>query len=208
MLASADLKTLLVTSPLPNEGKTTSAANSAVIIAQQGKRVLLVDADLRKPVLHRCFGIPNECGLSDILLGRVGVEVAMVRPAAVPNLAIIPAGPAQLMPAEMLGSTKMRELMTLWSEQYDYVIIDTPPVLAVTDAVRLSSQADSVLLILRAGHTTRDALARTCDLLNQSNVPVLGLVVNGVNFHPAGSYYYGYYPELAKTYYHDGPPEY
>jgi Mrp family chromosome partitioning ATPase len=108
------------------------------------------------------------------------------------------------MPAEMLGSIPMRQLMISWREAYDYVVIDTPPVLAVTDAVRLSSHADSVLLILRSGQTTRQALARSCDVLNQSGVPVLGIVVNSVDFQSSGSYYYGCYRELAKRYYDSG----
>jgi capsular exopolysaccharide synthesis family protein len=205
LLASPNLKMLLITSSLPNEGKTISAANTAVILAQQGKRVLLVDADLRKPGLHRCFGIPNQTGLSDILLGGAGGETAISQYGAVPNLRILTAGPAQPMPAEMLGSVTMRQLMISWRETYDYIVIDTPPVLAVTDAVRLSSHADSVLLILRCGHTTRQALARSCDVLNQSSVPVLGIVVNSVDFQSSGSYYYGYYRELAKRYYDSGP---
>ena len=105
------------------------------------------------------------------------------------------------MAAEMIGSAKMRALMESCRERYDYVIVDTPPILAVTDAVRLSSQADSVLLVIRAGQTPRDALARSCDLLNQATVPVLGIVVNGVSSRSAGANYYGYYPQLAKGYY-------
>jgi polysaccharide biosynthesis transport protein len=207
MFASPDLKILLVTSSLPNEGKTISAANSAVILAQQGRRVLLVDADLRKPALHRYFGMANQCGLSDILLDHADAATVIRRYERLPNLAILTAGPAQSMPAEMVGALKMSQLMTSWREQYDYVIIDTPPVLAVTDAVRLSSQVDSVLLILRSGQTTRDALARSCDLLNQASVPVLGIVVNAVDFHSRGSYYCEYYPEVAKSYYNDVPPQ-
>ena len=96
----------------------------------------------------------------------------------------------------------MRDLMRKWRDEYDYVILDTPPVLAVTDAVRLSSQADSVLLVMRSGQTTREALARCCDLLNQANVPVLGIAVNAVNYRAAGPYY-AYYPQLEKTYYRE-----
>jgi capsular exopolysaccharide synthesis family protein len=203
LLASPDLKILLVTSSLPNEGKTISAANCAVILAQQGRRVLLVDADLRKPTMHRYFGMANQCGLSTILLGQVDAASAITPHQTVPNLAILPAGPAQPMPAEMLGALKMRQLMAAFREQYDYVIVDTPPVLAVTDAIRVSSQADSVLLILRSGQTTREALARSCDLLSQSKVPVLGIVVNAVDFRSTSSYYYRSYPELAKRYYTD-----
>ena len=201
MLASTQLKTLLVTSPLPDEGKTMTAMNSAIVLAQQGKRVLLVDADLRKPTLHRGLGLSNGPGLSSILLGICDPANAIINHESLPTLSISCGGPAQRMPAELLGSPKMRELMSLWRQQYDYVIVDTPPVLAVTDAIRLSSQADSMLLIMRSGQTTRDALARSCDLLNQAHIPVLGIVINAVNMRSGG--YYGYYPELARNYYRE-----
>lgn len=203
LLASPNLKTLLVSSPLPGEGKTITAANAAVVLAQQGKRVLLVDADLRKPGLHRGFGIENAPGLSDLLSGATSGERVIQQVERLPNLSIVATGSSQSMTAEMLGSSKMRALMESWRDQYDYLILDTPPILAVTDAVRLSCQADSVLLVIRSGQTSRDALARSCDLLNQANVPVLGIVVNGVSSRSAGSYYYGYYPQLAKGYYQD-----
>jgi capsular exopolysaccharide synthesis family protein len=203
MLASPQLKTLLVTSSLPGEGKTVTAINSALALAQQGKRVLLVDADLRKPALHREFNLPNEIGLSRLLLGTSSEATSIIQHEQVPSLFVLSAGAAQPMAAELLGSSTMRELMTCWRAQYDYIVVDTPPILAVTDAVRLSRLADSALLIMRLGETQRDALARTCDILNQERIPVLGIVVNGVNPRSPGSYYYGYYPELSKTYYHN-----
>lgn len=201
LLTSPELKTLLISSPLPGEGKTITAANAAVVIAQQGKRVLLVDADLRKPGIHLEFGISNSSGLAELVLESLDEESAVQQLNRLPNLSIVAAGSSESMTAEMLGSARMRELMQLWRTSYDYVILDTPPMLAVTDAVRLSSQADSVLLVIRSGQTSRDALARSCDLLNQANVPVLGFVVNGVGSRSAGSYYYGYHPQLAKGYY-------
>lgn len=201
LLSSPELKTLLISSPLPGEGKTMTAANAAVVIAQQGKRVLLVDADLRKPGVHLEFGIANNSGLAELLSGSAAEECAIQQLDRLSNLSIIAAGSSQAMAAEMLGSAKMRELMQSWRTRYDYVILDTPPMLAVTDAVRLSSQADSVLLVIRSGQTSRDALARACDLLNQASVPVLGIVVNAVSSRSAGSYYYGYHPQLAKGYY-------
>ena len=206
MLASPNLKSLLVTSPLPGEGKTTIAANSAVVIAQQGRRVLLVDADLRKPGLHLVLQVENKAGLADLLLGRADTQSTIKPYEPVANLHVLTGGAPQSMPVEMLGSSKMSELMIGWREHYDYVILDTPPMLAVTDAVRLSSEADSTLLILRDGRTPRESLARSCQLLNQSEVPVLGIVVNGVKSGYGASYYYGYSPELAKTYYHDARP--
>ena len=203
LLASPDLKTLLVSSPLPGEGKTITTANTAIVLAQQGRRVLLVDADLRKPGLYREFGIASAPGLSELLSDAADEQRVIQRLELLPNLSIVAAGSSQSMTAEMLGSAKMRTLMESWRERYDYLILDTPPILAVTDAVRLSSQADSVLLVIRSGQTSRDALARSCDLLNQASVPVLGIVVNGVSSRSAGSYYYGHYPQLAKGYYRD-----
>jgi len=200
LLSSPQLKTLLVTSSLPGEGKTSVAANCAVIMAQQGERVLLVDADLRKPTLHTCFGLSNARGLTSILRGmHAAADVAFPHP-QLPQLAILTAGPEEAMPAETLGSSAMHELMRGWREQYDYVIIDTAPVLAVTDALRIAPEADSVLLVMRSGQTTREALARACTSLNQHSVPVLGIVINAVNFRSSGPYY-SYHAQLEKTYY-------
>lgn len=200
LFSPPELKTLVVTSSLPGEGKTSVAANCAVIIAQQGKRVLLLDADLRKPTLHACFGLPNDRGLTTMLRGKhVPDEVAFSHP-QLPQLAILTAGPEEAMPAEMLGSSAMRELMRAWREQYDYVIIDTAPILAVTDALRIAPEADSLLLVMRSGQTTREALARSCTSLNQHAVPVLGIVVNAVDYRSSGPYY-AYHAQLEKTYY-------
>ncbi|HEU5231784.1 MAG TPA: polysaccharide biosynthesis tyrosine autokinase [Terriglobales bacterium] len=200
LFSPPELKTLVVTSCLPGEGKTSVAANCAVIIAQQGKRVLLVDADLRKPTLHTCFGISNARGLTSVLRGtHAADDVAFSHP-QLPQLAILTAGPDEAMPAEMLGSSAMHQLMRAWREQYDYVIIDTAPILAVTDALRIAPKADSVLLVMRSGQTTREALARACTSLNQHAVPVLGIVVNAVNFRSSGPYY-AYHAQLEKTYY-------
>lgn len=201
LLASPELKTLLVTSSLPNEGKTQTAVNCAVVLAQQGRRVLLVDADLRKPAVHLGLNVGNDCGLSGILMGNAEADRAIVQHDRLPSLSVLTSGSVESMPAELLGSPKMHELMTRWRERYDYIIMDTSPVLAVTDAVRLSSYADSALLIMRSGQTTREALLRSCDLLNQAHVPVLGLVVNAVNVREAGAYYYGGYPALNNAYY-------
>jgi capsular exopolysaccharide synthesis family protein len=203
LLTAPALQVLVVTSPVSGEGKTTTAANTAVVLAQQGKRVLLVDADLRKPALHETFGVSNENGLNALLQGNVDQGGAIVRVpgAMIPDL--LPAGAEASRPAELLGSAAMAELLNCWRHDYDYIIIDTPPMLAVTDALRLAAKADSVLLVVRASCTTREALSRACDVLNQTEVPVLGIVVNDIDVHSAGSYYYGCYPQLAKRYYCD-----
>lgn len=200
LFSPPELKTLVITSSLPGEGKTSVAANCAVVIAQQGKRVLLVDADLRKPSLHTCFGLPNARGLTTILRSMEAPDEIVFSDPRLPQLAILTSGPEEAMPAEMLGSSAMRDLMHAWREQYDYVIIDTAPVLAVTDALRVAAEADSVLLVMRSGQTTREALARACTSLNHGGVPVLGIVVNAVNYRSSGSYY-AYHTQLEKAYY-------
>jgi capsular exopolysaccharide synthesis family protein len=200
LFSSPELKTLIVTSSLPSEGKTSVAANCAVVLAEQGKRVLLVDADLRKPTVHAYFGLPNARGLTTILRDMHATDEITFHDAKLPQLAILTAGPKEAMPAEMLGSSTMAELMRGWREQYDYVIIDTAPLLAVTDALRIAPEADSVLLVMRSGQTTREVLARGCTSLSQHAVPVLGIVVNAVNFRSSGPYY-AYHAQLEKTYY-------
>ena len=200
LFSPPELKTLVVTSSLPGEGKTSVAANSAVVLAQQGKRVLLVDADLRKPTIHTCFGLPNARGLTTILRGMHATDEVVLSDSTLPQLAILTSGPKEITPAEVLGSSAMRDLMRAWRQLYDYVIIDTAPVLAVTDAVRIAVEADSVLLVMRSGQTTREALARACTSLNQGAVPVLGIVVNAVNYRSSGPHY-AYQARLEKTYY-------
>ncbi len=184
-------KLLLVTSPLPGEGKTTTAVNTAVVLAQKGSRVLLIDCDLRRPTIHKIFDIPSQPGLSDFLAGVADANT-LICPTSLANLSVIPAGAIPPQPAELLGSVVMRNCLTRWRQEYDFILIDSPPVLSVTDAVLLSAEVDSVLLVLRAGHTTKTALRRTCDILGQVNAKILGTVLNGLDVH-ASEYQYYYY---------------
>lgn len=199
-------KVLLLTSPLPQEGKSTTSVNLGIVLAQKGGRVLIVDADLRRPNIHRTFGISSTAGLSTVLAGSDSFEkVAIISP-ILPNLTILPAGPTPPQPSEMLGSQLMRDLVAQWSQDFDHVIIDSPPVLSVTDAVLLSSVADAVILVIRSGQTTKEALRRSRNLLAQVNARVLGIVMNAVDLRsPDGYYYYyggkyygKYYDETAK----------
>jgi succinoglycan biosynthesis transport protein ExoP len=183
-------KVILVTSALPQEGKTTISANSALVLAQRGDRVLLIDADLRRPGIDKLFGFRSRGGLSTLVTGGDKFEDVVVPFTAVPNLWILPAGPIPPQPAELLGSTVMKDYIARWRNEFDHVVIDTPPCLSVTDAVLLSPEADRVILVARAGKTTKIALRRACDLLSQVNAKVMGVVLNALNMNSAEGYYY------------------
>src|SRR5438105_10237201 len=197
-------KVILVTSAMPREGKTTISANSALVLAQRGSRVLLVDADLRRPGVERMMGIRSKEGLSTLISGVDKAEDVIVQFSKVPNLWILPAGPIPPQPAELLGSNVMKEHIARWRDEYDHVIIDTPPCLSVTDAVILSADVDRVLLVARAGQTTKPALRRACDLLLQVNAKVMGVVLNAFDLRSADSYYYSYGSRYAGHYYDEG----
>jgi len=183
-------KILAVTSALPAEGKTLTAVNCATVLAQQGANVLLVDADLRQPALHAAFGIPQSPGLSNLLNGGSGGgDVA--RRQAIPNLAMLTSGVPTEYPAELLASPRMLALMEGWRSQYDYVILDTPPVSVFTDAVVLGAQADAVLLVARAGSTTQHVLRHARDVLQRANINIAGVVLNGVDSGHRQGYYNG-----------------
>jgi len=199
-------KVILVTSAVPQEGKTTISANSALVLAQRGGRVLLVDADLRRPGIDRIFGFRSAAGLSTLISGAQKFEEAAVPFADCPNLTILPAGPIPPQPAELLGSSVMKDYIARWRREFDHVVIDSPPCLSVTDAVVLSPEADRVILVARSGKTTKIVLRRACDLLTQVNARVMGIVLNGLNTRSTeGYYYYGgrysdrYYDESQET---------
>src|SRR5712692_10243321 len=185
-------KVVLVTSAMPQEGKTTISANSALVLAQRGSRVLLVDADLRRPGLEKIFGLRPCGGLSTLISGVDKLEDVLLPVAAIPNLWILPAGPIPPQPAELLSSTVMKDYIARWRNEFDHIIIDTPPCLSVTDAVVLSPEADRVILVARSGQTTKPALRRACGLLLQVNAKVMGIVLNALNLHSADGYYYSY----------------
>jgi succinoglycan biosynthesis transport protein ExoP len=201
-------KVILVTSAMPQEGKTTVSANSALVLAQRGSRVLLVDADLRRPAIGRLYGIKSRGGLSTLISGSDKVDDVVLPCPEVPNLWILPAGPIPPQPAELLGSAIMKDYIARWRDVFDHVIIDTPPCLSVTDAVLLSPEADRVILVARSGKTTKAALRQACDLLLQVNAKVMGIVLNALDRHSADGYYqYGYGGRYANHYYHEESPE-
>lgn len=202
--AGAPPKVILVTSALPQEGKTTTSINSAIVLAQKGTRVLLIDADLRRPSIHKTLGMGLRGGLSNVLTGSVELEEAITRSNLIPDLFILPAGTPPPNPAELLASANMRDLLEHLRGQYDHIVIDTPPTLSVTDAVVMSTAVDRVVLVIRSGQTTKQALRRARDLLMQVNARVCGVLLNAVDLSSPDYYYYceyqakygnGYYQE-------------
>src|SRR5215469_5574855 len=196
-------RVILVTSPSPQEGKTTIAANAAIVLAQRGSRVLLVDADLRRPGLERMLGLRPKGGLSTLISGVEKAEDVIHPFTDVPNLWVLPSGPIPPQPAELLGSDVMRNHISRWRDEFDHVVIDSPPCLSVTDAVVLSTSVDRILLVARYGQTSKPALRRACGLLMQVNARVLGVVLNAFDQRADGYYYY-YGGRTAGQYYDDG----
>jgi exopolysaccharide transport family protein len=196
-------KIVLITSALPQEGKTTTSINCAVVLAQKGSRVLLVDCDLRRPSIHKTLGMGPRAGLSNVLTGNATLQQATVRSTILPNLFILPAGTPPPNPAELLASAGMKHILTQMREQYDHIVIDTPPTLSVTDAVVLSTAADSVVLVIRSGQTTKQALRRARELLSQVNARVSGILLNAVDLNSADYHYYEYQGKYGNRYYQD-----
>lgn len=188
-------RVLVATSAMPGEGKSVSASNLAVALAQQGTRTLLIDADLRQSGLHRLFRIGREPGLTDLLLGRADLEEVM-REVAVSQhgvpLHVLVAGAAPPHPSELLGSARMQDLLGRLRDEYEIVILDAPPLQLVTDAAVLGAFADSTLLIARAGTTHKRLLAEAVAELHRLNISVGGVVVNDLDADEMGAYRYGY----------------
>lgn len=185
---------ILITSSVAGEGKSTLALNLAAVLAQQNSKVLLVDADLRCPVLHKRVGAPEKRGLSAMLASET-LHPNPYRLKQLPNLSLMFGGPVPPFPAEMLGSRRMRDVLHGWREDYDFIVLDSPPVLPVTDAVVLSQIADATLLVTRHGMTTKQALQRSHQALVRQlpEQAVLGVVLNAVCDESADFYeYYGY----------------
>ena len=194
LLGGDKAKVLVVTSAMPSEGKTLTAVNCATVLAQQGAKVLLVDADLPRSSLHRTFRIRREPGLGDVLSGRCTAGEAAVSVGGIPRLSVVTAGAKVTYPSEALASEEMSAALDEWRESYDHVVIDTPPVAMVTDGVVVASQADAVLLVAMASETTRKALRRTRDVLLRANARIAGVVMNGSDARADSRYYQAYGP--------------
>jgi polysaccharide biosynthesis transport protein len=192
----------LITSALPQEGKTTTSVNTATVLAQKGTRVLLVDADLRRPSIHKALGLGPRSGLSNVLTGGVSLADAIFRSSVLPNLFVLPAGTPPPNPAELLASSQMVEVLAELRQHYDHIVLDTPPTLSVTDAVVLSTRADAVVLVIRCGQTTKPALRRSREILGQVNARVAGVLLNAVDLNsPDYYYYYEYQGKYGHRYY-------
>ena len=184
------IRTLIVTSPNSREGKSTTAANLGVVVAQAGNSVILVDADLRRAALHRFFSLPSKEGLTNALVQDELCVNGWLQETEVENLRVMTSGPLPPDPADLLSSKKMRHLIECLEQEADLVIFDTPPTLPVSDAAVLALEADAVLLVVEAGRTRRGAVRRSMESLNRAGAHMLGAVLNRVHSKPPKGYYY------------------
>ncbi len=184
------IRTLVVTSPGAEEGKSTVLANLAVALAQGGKRVILVDCDLRRPTQHTLFGLDNATGLTTMMLDEAAQADPPLRETPVDGLRVLTAGPPPPNPAELLGSRRMKETLAALLKKADVLLFDAPPVLAVTDALVLAVRTDGVLLVVKAGGTTREHVQQAKERLERVNARIVGAVLNNA---PTDAMLQGYY---------------
>jgi capsular exopolysaccharide synthesis family protein len=191
---------LLVTSSLPGEGKTTTAVNTAISLAQTNASVVIIDGDMRRPRLRSIFDLPEGDGLSSILSSDVTVEDTMrcVMRDEASGLYILPSGPVPPNPAELLGSDQMRKLLEILSVSFTHIVIDSPPVSSFTDGVLIGSMVDGVLLVVHGGKSSRDVVRRSRQLMLDVGAKIVGVVLNNVSVR-SHDYYYNY-----QHYYHSG----
>lgn len=194
------IRSILVTSPTPSEGKSTAAAHLAVAHALQNHKTLLIDADLRRPSVHRSFNISGAAGLSDVLVGERCWRELLSRPEGLPNLAILPAGPPSRRASDLIGRG-IASLLDEATRDYDWVIVDAPPLLGFAEPLQLATVVDGVLVVARAGHTDRKAVASVINTLRRLRANVIGIVLNAVHHRLGGGYYYYSYRRYGK-YYH------
>ncbi|MBZ4663241.1 MAG: putative exopolysaccharide biosynthesis protein [Caloramator sp.] len=184
------VKKIVITSSAPGEGKTTTALNLSITLAQNGHKTLLLDCDMRKPSIHKKLKISNLYGISDLLVGEAKYESVIIK-GPVENLDIITSGTKPPNPAELLSSQKMLNFISDVEKNYEYIIIDTPPVLMVTDAQVLSKYADGTILVVASGEAEKDAVVKAKELLTKVGANILGVVLNKLDTNRRG--YYGYY---------------
>ena len=192
---------LIVASASAGEGKTTTVANFGVVNAQSGLRVCVIDADLRRPALHRIFGLPNQRGLTTALLEDLSIAT-VVQPTRIPNLFVLTSGPSAPNPAELVGSKRMRQLLEHATTDFDLLVCDTPPIVAVADAVSLAAQCDGVIFVVKTGAVQQQVIKRTMAQIEAVKGRILGVVLNSYDVRRDG-YYYDHY-RYAHSYHGDG----
>ena len=189
------LKTILVTGPIPEVGKSSVSINLALTIAQNKEKVVVIDADFRKPTLHKIFGQDAKTGLANILIGDKKLKDVVRNLTKIdPYLYFIPSGPIPPNPSELLGSNKMKELLKELKNEFDIILIDSPPIVVVTDALVLANEVDGVIMVLNFGEVTRETAKQAKQLLEKVNANMLGVVLNKIDMEKEGHYYpYNYY---------------
>ncbi|MBU4445724.1 polysaccharide biosynthesis tyrosine autokinase, partial [bacterium] len=195
------LRSMVVSSGGPGDGKSTTVANIAIAFANLEKKVLLIDADLRKPILHKVFDVPRGPGLTHRLVQDLN-DQDVIRETQVPNLYLVTCGDVPPNPSELLASQKLKDFIARMKSEYDIVLLDSPPIIAVTDASILSTLTDAIMLVVNSGNTDQRVLKRSIDLLSQVNTNLIGAVLNGVNIsagYDSYYYYYHYYYYYADT---------
>lgn len=183
-----EIRSIVFTSSEPGEGKTTTAGNFALSLAQDGKKVILMDCDLRKPSIHKTFRVSNNNGISDVLVGKVEITKAIQHHES--SMHILTSGKIPSNPSEMLGSKLMKKLLEELRESYDYVVIDVPPVLAVTDAQLVATKVDGVVLVVKAQGAKKDNVINAKNALDKIHANMIGTVLNGVENKKSKYYYY------------------
>jgi capsular exopolysaccharide synthesis family protein len=191
-------KSLLITSSLPSEGKTTTATNTSIILAQTGARVLMIDADMRRPRMHSVFGIENEHGLSTLLASGLSDSdiTQAIQQDEKTKVFLLPSGPIPPNPSELIGSEQMASLMKMLENRFTHVVVDSPPIASFTDGVLIASLVDGVILVVHAGKSSRQVVRRSRQLLQEIGAKVFGAVLNNVNLNTKENYYY------YQSYYH------
>lgn len=189
--ADQQIKTIVITSSGPGEGKSTTSANLAVVFAKSGQRVLIIDADMRKPTVYKTFNLNNSIGLSTVLSTATSVLEAAQK-TIIDNLTVLTSGPKPPNPSELLGSARMNQVIEEAKNLYDVIIFDMPPVVAVTDAQIMASKADGTIVVVRENVSRKESLSKAKELLNMVQARVLGVVYNGVEHRKDSGYYYYY----------------
>ena len=197
--AEKEVHVLVVTSPGPQDGKTTAAISLAITMAQGGARVLLVDTDMRKPRIHRSFGLKSDRGLSTVMMGDAKLADVVFH-SEVPNLDVLPCGPTPPNPAELIHTDRFREILEQCKRDYSRVVLDSPPAGFVTDPAILGNLADGVVLVVRAGHTTREAVSFARRQINDARARILGVIINRTDRRAGGYGYYSYYAPYGRYY--------